>query len=106
MLTVVLLAGLTVGSVPSGGVERISTRTVRVVKKVDWGAVRARLHELGAVGFHLDTLPDGSCRFVCQLATAVFGQTQCIEARAPTEAEAVHQALARAAQHRQPGQAP
>ncbi len=67
---------------------------------LDWSGIRARLHELGAVGFHLDTLTDGSCRFTCQLATAEFGQTQCIEARASTEAEAVGQALGRAAQYR------
>lgn len=63
---------------------------------LDWESIRKRLHDLGVVSFQLDTLPDGSCRFVCQMATAEFGQTQGIEARATTEAEAVTQTLARA----------
>jgi len=67
---------------------------------IDWETTRNRLRELGAVSFQLDTLPDGSCRFVCQLATAEFGQTQGIEARATTEAEAVREALGRAELYR------
>lgn len=63
---------------------------------LDWEGIRKRLRELGAISFQVDTLPDGSCRFVCQLATAEFGQTQGIEARANTEREAVQQALVRA----------
>ncbi len=63
---------------------------------LDWEAIRKRLRDLGAVSFQLDTLPDGSCRFVCHLATVEFGQTQGIEARATTEKEAVQQALSRA----------
>ncbi len=63
---------------------------------LDWGSIRKQLHDLGAVSFRVDPLPDGGTRFVCQLATAEFGQTQSIEAEAGTEAEAVRQALAKA----------
>ena len=63
---------------------------------LDWGSIRKQLYDLGAVSFRVDPLPDGGTRFVCQLATAEFGQTQNIEAEAGTEAEAVRQALAKA----------
>jgi hypothetical protein len=64
----------------------------------DWVAIRKRLKDLGTVSFQLVQLPNGGCRFVCQLATAEFGQSHTIEANAASEAEAVEQALARAEQ--------
>jgi hypothetical protein len=63
----------------------------------DWAATRSRLKELGAVGFQLDQVPGGECRFVCWLPRPAGGAAERIEARAPTEAAAVRQGLERAA---------
>jgi hypothetical protein len=63
----------------------------------DWAATRSRLKELGAVGFQLDQVPGGECRFVCWLPRPAGGAAERIESRAPTEAAAVRLGLERAA---------
>jgi hypothetical protein len=68
--------------------------------RVDWEAARKQLRDLGAVQFQCEQLPEGGCRFVCQLATTELGRSHSIEARAGTEAEAIRQVLARAEQWR------
>jgi hypothetical protein len=64
----------------------------------DWSATRSRLNELGAVGFQVDQLPSGGCRFVCWLPRAQPGATERIEALAGSEAEAIRLGLERAGQ--------
>jgi hypothetical protein len=65
---------------------------------IDWVRIHKRLKELGSISFHLEQLPNGGYRFVCQLATAEFGRSHTIEAKADNEAEAVEQVLTRAEQ--------
>jgi len=60
-----------------------------VADAVDWTDVRRRMERLGVSGFQLDRTATGF-RFTC-----VFG-TRRLTADALTEAEAIHQALARA----------
>ncbi|HKI34222.1 MAG TPA: hypothetical protein VKA46_20385 [Gemmataceae bacterium] len=62
---------------------------------IDWNAVHRRLNELGSQSLQLQRTSDGY-RCVCVLPTADPGRTRPIEAQAPTEAEAVRLALARA----------
>lgn len=64
----------------------------------DLAAARRRFKELGAVCFQIEDLPQGGCRIVCLLPTAQPERHHRIEAEAPTEAEAVRLALARADQ--------
>jgi hypothetical protein len=64
----------------------------------DWTATRARLKELGAVGFQVDRLTGGGCRFVCWLPRPQPGATERIETLAGSEAEAVRLGLERAGQ--------
>jgi hypothetical protein len=66
----------------------------------DWTAIHARIKELGIVGFHMDSAPDGRCRFTCWVPHGQPGLTQRIEALAATEAEAVRLGLERADQSR------
>lgn len=55
---------------------------------VDWADVRRRMERLGVTGFQLDRTATGF-RFTCVV------DTRRLSADAPTEAEAIHQALAR-----------
>ncbi len=63
---------------------------------LDWAAIHARIKELGIIGFHMDSAPDGSRRFTCWVPRGQPGVTQRIEALATTEAEAVRLALEQA----------
>lgn len=64
--------------------------------KVDWNEVHGELRRLGAVGFDLRTLPDGSRRAMLTLPAGQSGKCRLIEATATTEAAAVAAALSRA----------
>jgi hypothetical protein len=66
--------------------------------EADWAAARSRLKELGAVGFQVDHLSGGGCRFVCWLPRAQPGASERIETLAGSEAEAVRLGLERAGQ--------
>jgi len=59
----------------------------------DWTAAHRRLQQLGVTCFHLETLPDGGCRFVCMLPTGTQSRLHRVEVQAATEAEAVCLAL-------------
>jgi hypothetical protein len=59
-------------------------------------AIHARIKQLGIVSFHMETLPDGRCRFTCWLPRPQRGRTQRIEAVAADEAEAVRLGLEQA----------
>jgi hypothetical protein len=76
---------------------------------VDWSATRARLQELGAIRFSLETTTNGMYRFSCWLPSSRPGpkrsssgdtratqDAERIEAVASTEAEAVRAGLERA----------
>ncbi len=65
---------------------------------VNLTAIHARIKELGIVSFHMETLPDGHCRFTCWLPREQPGRTQRIEAVAASEAEAVRLGLEQAGQ--------
>jgi hypothetical protein len=67
---------------------------------LSWDAARTRMKELGISGFYLDTVPGGSCRFTCWMPDPAHQGSRRIESEAATEAEAVIQALARAAEIR------
>jgi hypothetical protein len=78
---------------------QLGIATTRVVQaEADWGATRLRLKELGAVGFQVDQLAGGGCRFICWLPRAQAGATERIETLAGSEAEAVRLGLERAGQ--------
>jgi hypothetical protein len=66
----------------------------------DSAGLLARVKELGIVSYHMETLPDGRCRFTCWLPREQPGLTQRIEALAATEAEAMRLGLERAGQCR------
>lgn len=66
----------------------------------DWTAIHARMKELGVVGFHMDSTPDGRSRFTCWLPGGQPGLTRRIEALAATQDEAVQLGLERASQSR------
>jgi hypothetical protein len=66
---------------------------------VDWADTQARLQQLGAVSFQLETLSAGRYRFACWLPGA--GGAQRVEAVGASEAEAVRSCLEQAAR-RQP----
>jgi hypothetical protein len=66
--------------------------------EADWATTRLRLKELGAVGFQVDHLPGGGCRFVCWLPRAQPGASERIETLAGSEAEAIRLGLERAGQ--------
>ena len=66
----------------------------------DWTAIHARIKELGLVSFHMDSAPDGRCRFTCWVPHAQPGLTRRIEALASTEVEAIRLGLERAGQTR------
>jgi hypothetical protein len=68
--------------------------------EADWAAARLRLKELGAVGFQVDQLAGGGCRFVCWLPGAQTGSAERIETLAGSEAEAVRLGLERAGQRK------
>lgn len=73
--------------------------TVRPAESdVSLAAMNARIKELGIVSFHMETLPEGRCRFTCWLPREQPGRAQRIEAVAATEAEAVRLGLAQAGQ--------
>ncbi|MBI3409966.1 MAG: hypothetical protein HY040_16625 [Planctomycetes bacterium] len=63
---------------------------------LDWNRAHTRLQELGAVGFHLDRLPQGSCRVTFLLPTSQPQRTHHVEAEAANEADAVRNALEQA----------
>jgi hypothetical protein len=67
---------------------------------LDWEATGRRVTELGVVGFHLDPLADGGCRFTCWLPDAQAGRSERIEACAASQAEAVRLGLDRAQQRK------
>jgi hypothetical protein len=74
---------------------------VRPVENVaDWNALHARMKELGVLGFHIDSLPDGRSRFTCWMPSDRPGLTRRIEVVAATEAEAVQCGLQQAARMR------
>lgn len=66
----------------------------------DWTELRTRMKELGVVGFHIDSLPDGRTRFTCWMPGNRPGLTRRIESVAATEAEAMQRGLQAAAQTR------
>jgi hypothetical protein len=70
----------------------------REAGEADWATTRGRLKDLGAVGFQVDHLPGGGCRFVCWLPRAQPGAAERIETLAGSEAEAVRLGLERASQ--------
>ena len=63
---------------------------------VDWNQTHARLQQLGALGFHLDRLPDGSTRVTLLLPARQAGRSQQVECLAVSDAAAVAAALERA----------
>ena len=69
---------------------------------LNMSVILARIKQLGIVGFHMEALPDGRCRFTCWLPRAQPGRTQRIEAVAANEAEAMRLGLEQAGQV-QPG---
>jgi hypothetical protein len=69
---------------------------------VDWNDAHARLRRLGALGFHLDRLPEGGCRVSFHLPTNQPQRTRVVESVGRTEAEAVHLALQQAEQWANP----
>lgn len=60
----------------------------------------ARMKELGVLGFHIDSLPDGRSRFTCWIGGDRPGLTRRIEAVAATESEATQRGLQEAARMR------
>ncbi|MCI0377730.1 MAG: hypothetical protein L0215_09000 [Gemmataceae bacterium] len=67
-----------------------------VPAQLDWNQAHARLQQLGALGFHLDRLPQGGFRATFYLPSPQRQSTQLVEAVAQTEAAAVAAALERA----------
>jgi hypothetical protein len=63
---------------------------------LDWTAAHRQLERLGAIGFRVEKLETGGCRFACLLPTRQPRLTHRVEAEAATEAEAVNLALAQA----------
>lgn len=63
---------------------------------LDWNRAHTRLQDLGAVGFHLDRLPNGGCRVTFLLPTSQPQRTHHVEAEAASEADAVRNALEQA----------
>ena len=63
---------------------------------VDWNQTHARLNQLGALGFHLDHLSDGSTRVTLLLPARQPGRSQQVECLANSDAAAVTAALERA----------
>jgi hypothetical protein len=66
------------------------------LEHLDWNALRDELSRLGAIGFHLDKLADGTYRVGFLLPTGHPERALRIEAVAATEAEAIRLALDRA----------
>lgn len=63
---------------------------------LDWNHTHARLQELGALGFHLDRMAQGSVRVTFYLPAGAGGRTRLIEAEAADDAQAVALALRQA----------
>src|SRR5262245_22898081 len=63
------------------------------VDAVDWADVHRRMERLGVTGYQMDRT-DSGFRFTCVVSAA--GCPRRLTAEAVTEAEAIHQALARA----------
>lgn len=74
---------------PSPAELGLSSTAIPQTEVVDWADVRHRMERLGVTGFQLDRTATGF-RFAC-----VVGDRR-LTADAPTEAEAIHRALARA----------
>jgi hypothetical protein len=58
------------------------------------------MKELGVLGFHIDSFPDGRSRFTCWMPSDRPGVTRRIEAVAATETEAAQRGLQEAARMR------
>lgn len=92
------LAPLSIPTPEQLGIVNASSASRR--PQADWSLISKRLKELGSVGYSVDHLPDGNCRFVCKLATAEFGRSHTIEAQGATDIEAAEQALAKAERYK------
>src|SRR5438132_557177 len=78
-------------SLPSPEALGIQASKAAPAATIDWNIVHARLQRLGALGIHMDRLPQG-VRVTLHLP-AGQQQTQHIEAVADSEAAAVHAAV-------------
>lgn len=74
----------------------IGKRRNAPAEAVDWNHLRARLNQLGALGFHLDKLTHGGTRVRFFLPSGQPNNTHHIEAAADTEPAALRLALERA----------
>ncbi len=75
--------------------------TVRPAEKTtERTALSGRMKELGVLGFHIESLPDGRSRFTCWIPGDRPGLTRRIEAVAATESEATQRGLQEAARMR------
>ncbi len=87
-------AEVTAFSMPSPESLHIDA-TSRVSAGVDWTSVRGQLARLRATGFQLETLPEGGCRFACQVPDS-NNQLRRLEGRGRDEAQAIQACLAQA----------
>src|SRR5260370_22198928 len=78
---------------PSPAELGLGCATAPKTDAVNWGDIRQRMERLNVSGFQLDRIPSGY-RFTCVVPAS--GGLQRLTAEAVTEAEAIHQALARA----------
>jgi hypothetical protein len=67
---------------------------------LDGSALHTRFKELGVAGYHVESLTDGRCRFICWVPRGQPGVTRRIEVVADTEAEAVRLGLDQAEKSR------